>query len=282
MRPERPRRSFLYVPGDRSDRVAKALATGADAVLIDLEDAVAPAAKTEARRNAVAVALSRAVDGPALWVRVNPGAVGRDDLAALTAIGDCLDGLVLAKCEEPDWLDEVGATIGYRVRLSPLIESARAVRRLDALCSHASVDQCHLGEVDLLADLGVRSSSSSALLDHARVELVYASAAAGIRPPIGGVHPDLRDLAALERDCAILAELGFSGRPALHPTQVPVINAAFNARPEELDEARRLVAVYDVALAAGSGALTDEDGRMIDEAVVRRARRIVEQQATAR
>ncbi len=280
--PERPRRSFLYVPGDRADRVAKALTTDADAVLIDLEDAVAPAAKAEARRVAVAAAQSRAADGPALWVRINPGEVGRADLGELVAAADRLDGLVLAKCEEADWLDEVAAVFGHPVALSPLIESARAVRRLDGLCSHARVDQCHLGEIDLLADLGVRSSSTSNLLDHARAELVYASAAAGIRPPIGGVHPDVRDLAGLARDSAVLAGLGFGGRPALHPTQVALINAAFSASAEELHDARRLVALYDAALAAGRGAVTDDDGRMIDEAVVRRARRVLEQDGRSR
>ena len=267
-------RSFLYVPGDREDRVAKALAAGPDAVLIDLEDAVALSAKATAREVVVKALSGRSPQGPQVWVRINAGDVGRDDISALSPEADGLDGLVLAKCDDPAWLDEVGAAFPAPVPLSPLIESALAVRRLDGLCGHPRATQCHLGEIDLLADLGARPGANS-LLDYARHELVYASAAAGILPPIAGVFPAIRDLEALADDSARLARDGFAGRPALHPAQVPVINAAFRPSDAEIKEAASLVAYYDEALKRGRGAVSDESGRMIDEAVVRRARRLL-------
>jgi citrate lyase subunit beta/citryl-CoA lyase len=277
MESARPIRSFLYVPGDRPDRVAKALAAGADAVLIDLEDAVAPSAKDRAR--AVVLDLLRSLpDGaPPVWVRINAGDTGRTDLAAIGLESHRVVGLVLAKCDSTAWLDEVAAAVAPQVFLSPLVESASAIRSLGALCDHPHVYQCHLGEIDLLADLGARPGGAAALLAHARTELVYASAAAGIMPPIGGVHPDVRDLDALSAGSAALADLGFSGRPAIHPSQVPVINTAFTPSAAEVAAAADLVARYDGALARGVGAVAADDGVMLDEAVVRRARRMLQQ-----
>jgi len=140
------------------------------------------------------------------------------------------------------------------------------------LCAHPRVTQCHLGEIDLLAELGARAEAGPQLLSHAHAELLYASAAARILPPIGGVYTAFRDIEGFTADSARLAQLGFAGRPAIHPSQVPVINAAFRPSTEELGTAAALVASYDEALARGQGAVTDEQGRMVDEAVVRRAR----------
>jgi citrate lyase subunit beta / citryl-CoA lyase len=268
-------RSFLYVPGDRADRVAKAGHAGADAVLIDLEDSVALAAKEGARQVAVESLWNRSGEGPALWVRINAGEVGRADATALATEAAGLGGVVLAKCDDLGWLDEIAAMIPPPIPLSPLIESALGLRRLDALCAHPRVSQCHLGEIDLLGELGAHGDAGPQLLGHAHAELLYASAAAGILPPIGGVYTALRDLEGLAADSARLAELGFAGRPALHPSQVPVINAAFRPSADELAAAAALVASYDGALARGQGVVTDPQGRMVDEAVVRRARRLL-------
>jgi citrate lyase subunit beta / citryl-CoA lyase len=268
-------RSFLYVPGDRADRVAKAFDVGADAVLIDLEDSVALSAKETARRVALDSLSSRPGGGPVVWVRINSGEIGRLDAAALATESAALGGVVLAKCDELGWLDEMASTLPSSVPLAPLIESALGLRRLDALCAHPRVTQCHLGEIDLLAELGARAEVASQLLGHAHAELLYASAAAGILPPIGGVYAAFRDLEGFTADSVRLAHLGFAGRPALHPTQVPVINAAFRPSADELAAAAALVASYDEALARGQGVLTDEEGKMVDEAVVRRARQLL-------
>jgi citrate lyase subunit beta/citryl-CoA lyase len=268
-------RSFLYVPGDRADRVAKALRAGADAVLIDLEDSVALSGKEAARLVAVECLRDRSGAGPAVWVRINSGAVGRVDAAALATEAAHLAGVVLAKCDDLNWLDEIASTIPAPTPLSPLVESALGLRRLDALCAHPRVTQCHLGEIDLLAELGAHGDAGPQLLGHAHAELLFASAAAGILPPIGGVYADFRDLDGFAVDSTRLAQLGFGGRPAIHPSQVPVVNAAFRPSADELATAAALVASYDEALARGQGAVTDEGGRMVDEAVVRRARQLL-------
>jgi citrate lyase subunit beta/citryl-CoA lyase len=271
-------RSFLYVPGDRGDRVVKAFEAEADAVLIDLEDSVALSAKEVARNEAVEILRRQSPSGPAVWVRINSGELGRRDVAALATKAVCLAGIVLAKCDDPSWLDEIGTSMPLSVQLAPLIESALGLRRLDTLCAHPRVTQCHLGEIDLLSDVGAHDDVASQLLGHARAQLLYASAAAGIYPPIGGVYGAFRDLAGFAADSVHLAKLGFAGRPALHPSQVPVINTAFRPSPDEMTAAAALVAMYDEALASGRGAVTDDQGKMVDEAVVRRARQLLASQ----
>ncbi len=255
--------------------MSKAFASEADAVLIDLEDAVATSAKQLARDNVCRLLETSGAETSLPWVRINAGDVGRADLVALGIHSAHIAGLVLAKCDTVAWLDEVAAAVDDTVCLSPLIESAAAVRRIDALCAHPRVQQCHLGEIDLVADLGGRSAGAAVLVAHARFELVYASAASGILPPIGGVHPDIRDLDGLAETSGFLAELGFNGRPALHPAQIAVINAAFTPTADEVEAATRVVGRYDAATSAGIGAVADDDGSMLDEAVVRSARRVL-------
>ena len=138
--------------------------------------------------------------------------------------------------------------------------------------------QCHLGEIDLLADLGAYGDAGVQLLAHAHAHLLYASTAAKILPPIGGVYPAIRDLGGFAADSIRLAQLGFAGRPALHPSQVPVINEVFRPSADELAKAVEIIALYDEALARGRGAVNDERGKMVDEAVVRRARQVLARQ----
>jgi len=271
----RMNRSYLYVPGDRPERFAKAVASGADAVLIDLEDAVAPAARAPARAG-----LAQSVGGlqlgrVELWVRINAWPEADADLAALEPLAPMLAGVVLAKCESAAWLDEAAAQLPAAIGLAPLVESARALRRLDQLSEHPRVVQCHLGELDLVADLAASGRGAAALVDHARSELVVASASAGLLGPIGGVEPAIGDMPRLEQGCEVLAELGFGGRAAIHPSQVEAINRSFSPSPTAVDAAARLVAAYDAALDGGRGVVVGEDGKMIDEAVVRRARALL-------
>jgi citrate lyase subunit beta/citryl-CoA lyase len=272
-------RSFLYVPGDRPDRVTKAFASAADAVIIDLEDAVKPANKALARDTVCEAAAHRSGAGE-LWVRINSGAEGVLDLRALGGClassrsegSDAIDGLVLAKCDSVDWLDTVADTVRADVAFAPLIETARGVRALDAIVGHPRVSRCHLGEVDLLADLGGRLPGGAALLDAARVALVMASAAAGLDPPVGGVHLEIDDLAALSGSSVALADLGFGGRAVVHPSHCAPVNRAFSPSASEVAWAVDVLArLHD----SSSGAVRAADGSMLDEAVARRARRIV-------
>jgi citrate lyase subunit beta/citryl-CoA lyase len=265
-------RSFLYVPGDRPDRVAKAMASSADAVIVDLEDAVKPDRKDDAR--AVVRACAARTTGE-VWVRVGSGDDLPRDLAAVgvAASAGTVHGVVVAKCETIAVLDHVVAALGSGVAVAALIESARAVRRLDDLVAHPAVVQCHLGEVDLLAELGAHGDGGEDLLGHVRAELVLASVAAGCLAPIGGVHLAVDDLDALARTSRRLAESGFAGRAVIHPTHCDPVHTAFGPTAAEVAWARDVLDRWD---AATDGAIRAADGTMIDEAVVVRARRIVD------
>jgi len=261
-------RSWLYVPGDRPDRIAKAFASDADIVIIDLEDAVKPAAKADARAHTLAALTAEA--RPQRWVRLNSGDDGRHDLLSLAAAAHAPDGLVLAKCDTTAWVAEVAAALPG-VPLAPLVETAVAVRDLHALVAAPGVVLCHLGEVDLLADLGGRLPGGQPLLDHARHALVVASAAVGIDAPIGGVHLQIDDLEALATSSTTLADLGFGGRAVIHPAHCAAVNAAFSPSAADIEWARGVLAALDGA----AGAVRDAAGAMVDEAVARRARRIL-------
>jgi citrate lyase subunit beta/citryl-CoA lyase len=131
-----------------------------------------------------------------------------------------------------------------------------------------------IGELDLSAELGIEPSNTDALLP-LRMQVVVVSAALGLEPPLGPVSPDFRDLEGLRRESELLAGLGVGSRPAIHPAQVAVFNEVFSPSAEAVAEAGRLVELYEAALAEGRGAVTDDDGHMVDEAVVRVARRIM-------
>ena len=273
-------RSWLYVPGDRPDRITKALsgAIQADAVIVDLEDSVRLADRPQARRNLVEAATAHhpadQTERPALWVRINSDDQGRLDLDVIFTQPLAIAGLILAKCETSAWLDLVAASTPAGLALCPLIESALAVRQLDELCQHPSVQRCHLGEIDLLADLGGSPGQAEVLIGPARVALVYAAAAARISAPIGGVHTDVDDLVALATSSAHWQQLGFGGRAVIHPIHCETVNRSFSFSNAETAWATDLLAQANDHRA---GAFRATDRTMVDEAVLRRARRIVGQ-----
>ena len=277
-------RSYLFVPGDRSNMLAKVTGRGADAVIADLEDAVAPARKVIARETVAAWLAELRTPDCEVWVRVNSMPGLRDDDAALAASA-ALRGLVVPKIRTADELFELGAVLDGiegaaglpvgRTRLLPIIETARALRAVDEIAAAPRVHHLMIGEIDLGAELGVDPAATEAFMPF-RMEIVAASAAAGIAPPLGPVQADFRNLDELAADTRHLARQGFGSRPAIHPAQVPIINAAFTPGPDDVARARRLVEMYEEALGAGQGSATDEDGKMVDEAVVRVARRVLD------
>ena len=258
-------RSYLYVPADRPEMLAKSADRGADALIVDLEDAVAPSRKVEARR-----ALSDFLPGPAeTWVRVNnhPDLLA-DDVAASAGAA----GIVLAKAEPATLAQVVSIT---SLPLTPLIETAVGLLAAEEMASVTGVERLAIGEADLSAELGVTPGDDGVELLYARSKLVVASAAAGIDAPTGPVFTDFRDADGLGRSTEALARLGFGSRPAIHPAQVEVINEAFTPTPEQLVAARELIEAFEEALAAGAGAAAS-DGVMFDAAVVRQARRVLD------
>ncbi|MFJ8589993.1 HpcH/HpaI aldolase/citrate lyase family protein [Streptomyces sp. NPDC093598] len=257
--------TWLYAPGDRPDVVAKALTCGADVVVVDLEDAVAPGRKAYAR----AATADLLEDPPAVpvHVRVNPldGPWGEQDIAAL-ARAPGLSGLRLPKITSPAEVIHV-ARRAARADLYALLETALAVEQAYAIAgAHPHLRGIALGEADLRADLGVRDDSG---LDWPRSRVVVAARAAGLPPPSQSVHPDTRDLDALAASCAHGRALGFLGRAAIHPRQLPVIERAYLPTEAEIEQAETVIK----AAAAERGAQALPDGRFIDAAVVTAAQR---------
>lgn len=256
--------TWLYVPGDRPEVVTKALTSGADVVVIDLEDAVAPDRKSYARE-ATAERLTDAQPLP-VHVRVNAldGPHATADLTALTALPG-LSGLRLPKVTSPTQITRVAQATA--APLYALLETALAIERAyDIATSHPALHGIALGEADLRADLGVRDDTG---LAWPRSRVVVAARAAGLAPPPQSVHPDIRDLDGLAASCAHGRALGFLGRAAIHPRQLPVITHAYLPTDQEIEEAETILK----AATANEGAQALPDGRFIDAAVVAAAHR---------
>lgn len=292
-------RSYLYAPGTRPELLAKAYRAGADAVIFDLEDAVAPAEKGRARR-AVADAIGR-LAGPAaapdptpprrrpqLHVRINRGPGGYDepDLAAVAIPG--LDGLRLPKAVDPDevrwvgdWLDALEDRTGRTGRsgapclLYPTVESAAGVLRAGELAAaHPRVARLGFGAADFLADIGAPPDAGPGAAWWARSQLVLCSRAVGIAAPADGAYPRLDDDAGLRAAARNARELGFSGQSVIHPRQLRTVHQVFTPGPDEVAAARRLVAAFDAA--GRDGAALRHEGGFVDPAVVARARKLLE------
>jgi len=264
--------TWLYVPGDRPDRFDKALASGTDVVILDLEDAVLPAAKDRARDEVVRW-LADAPEGRC-EVRINPPGSPwhADDVAAL-ASARTLRAVRVAKVEQPDDLDAALATLDPGIRLHCLIETALGVERAFDIASCSSrIVGLGLGEADLRADLGVAGPQG---LLWARSRLVVACRAAHLAPPAMSVYTDVHDLDGLAAACEAAAAIGQLGASAVHPKQLPVIATAFLPSPEALARAERTVAEAESAAAEDRGVFVTASGALIDAAVVASARRIV-------
>jgi citrate lyase subunit beta / citryl-CoA lyase len=280
-------RSMLFVPGDRPERFAKAVASGADAVIFDLEDSVVPGHRPAARQ-AIARYLGSAERSVPLWVRVNP--VGSDDaLADLAAVMDLRpDGIVLPKArtgadvlEAGHWMDALEARAALApdsVGLIPLItESAAAVLNVSTFTTPPSrVRGLTWGAEDLAADLGAASNRADddrfdPAYVQARTACLLAAAAAGV-DAIDTVDTEIRDAAAIERRARDSRRQGFTGKMAIHPAQIEPIHAAFRPSDGEVEWAGRVLEAFRAAPDAGVLSL---DGRMLDKPHVRQAERII-------
>lgn len=274
-------RSFLYVPAVRPELFDKAVSGEADAVILDLEDAVPAPDKPRAREQLAAWldAHPHAPAGSEVWVRVNPDQLDQD-VAAAARPG--VTGLVVAAAEPETieraaaLLDDVEPTSGLApgaTQLVGLVETARGLLGLADMAAAPRLRAFGLGEVDLLADLRIeRRASTTTTIDGLRCRLVVHSAAAGLAPPLAPTSTAFRDLAGFRESSDHLFALGFRSRTAIHPAQVPVIHAALRPTDDELVEARQVLAAFD---AADGGITQDAEGHMVDAATVRRAREIV-------
>ena len=270
-------RSLLFVPGDRPDRMVKALGLGADALILDLEDSVAPANKADARRAIADFLSGHDRSGAHLFVRVNPIDSGyfEDDLAAILDAKP--DGLVLPKAEGAASVRHLAGRAGVPI-LPIATETPAAVFRMGEYSEVADkLAGITWGAEDLPAAIGAAASRDGQgdylpPYQLARSLTLFAAAAAGVEP-IETVYPNIQDLDGLQRIAEAAARDGFTGMMAIHPSQVPVINAAFTHTPAQVDHARAIVAAFDANPEAGALQL---GGKMIDAPHLKQARRILE------
>ncbi|QIN78485.1 CoA ester lyase [Rubrobacter marinus] len=266
-------RSYLFVPGDRPDRFEKAQGSGADVVVLDLEDAVAAGSKAGARE---AVAAWLSTERPAAYVRVNAASTGwlAEDLEAIAGCPG-LDGVMLPKAEGAQQIAEVRGYLPEDVGVLALVETALGVWEARAVAEAAGIQRLAFGSVDFMLDADIEGDGKELL--YARSRLVLASRVAGLRPPIDGVTTATDDAEKLASDVDDARLMGFGGKLCIHPRQIGAVNRGFVPGEEQVSWARR---VLD-GLPGEGGGVVQIDGEVVDRPMIERARTIVERAGTA-
>ncbi|WP_088279661.1 CoA ester lyase [Ideonella sp. A 288] len=258
--------AWLFVPGHRPDRFDKALAAGAQAVIIDLEDAVAPPDKVAARES-----LSRWLAGTSARVVLRLNSADSewfaDDLALVAS--PAVAAVMLPKAESVDTLAVVAAQ-RPGVALVPLVESAAGFANLRAIAAAPGVQRLAFGSIDFQVDMGMRDATEDELLPF-RAEFVLASRLGRIGAPLDGVTVAIDDAARLQHDVQRARRLGFGGKLCIHPKQVAAVHAGFAPGAHELAWAERVLQ----AAAQAAGAAVAVDGKMVDKPVILRAEAIL-------
>ena len=273
--------SFLFVPATQSERLPKALASGADLVIADWEDAVAPADKERARTAlADALAALPAPQRARLLVRINSEATpwfaaDLQALAQLTAQG--LAGAVVPKAERAQTLQAVARAAGPQAALVPLVESVAGLAAADALAAAPQVARLAFGHLDFQVDAGMACAEDEQELLPVRMALVLASRRAGLAAPIDGVTVDTRNPERMGRDAERARRMGFGGKLCIHPAQVPVLHAAFDPDEAAVTHAQRV----RQALEQAGGGVCVLDGRMVDAPVLAQAEQTLLRHARA-
>lgn len=267
--------TFLFVPGNRPERFAKALASGAGMVIVDWEDAVGPADKAAARAQLpVALAAFSEPERARLALRINAAGTPwhADDLVALRdLVRQGLRAVVVPKAEDVALLAPVAAAVGADAALLPLIESAAGLDAVRDIAAAPQVARLMFGHIDFQADLGLLCGPHEEELVPVRLAIVLASRRAGLPPPVDGVTTETQDMALLQAHAVRALRGGFGGKLCIHPAQVAAVHAAFAPTAEQLDWARRVEAGFEAA----QGGVFSVDGRMVDAPVVALARQLL-------
>lgn len=284
-----PLRTLLFVPANRDRMLQRALTSDADAIVVDLEDAVPSSEKAAARKSAARFIPRLAKAGQRVFVRVNGIQTGltRDDL--LAAVSGSLSAVVLPKTESPQDLRDLDVLLreaemahGVRpgdVATLPLIESALGVLRCEEILSGSDrVLGLSAGAEDYVYDLGVERSATA--LQHLRATIVQVCAAYSITP-IDTPYPEHTDEAGLLEEAQLAKSIGMKGKYVIHPDQVGPVNAVFSPSKDDVARAKAIVAAYDVAAKKGRGAISVE-GRMVDAPIAERARALIAADAAIR
>jgi citrate lyase subunit beta/citryl-CoA lyase len=275
----RPRRSVLYMPAANERALEKAKAIPADAIIFDLEDAVAPDAKDAARANAVAAASSTEYGNRELTIRCNglDTPWGRDDLAA--AAGSGAAAVVIPKVGSVAYLDEVSAILDAAgapasMRIWAMVETPTAIFDARAIAAHPRVNVLVMGTNDLARELraALGTTGRHPLVPHLATALAAAREADKII--LDGVYNDVKNLDGFRTECVQGFEMGFDGKTLIHPDQVPVCNDVWAPSEADIENARGLIAAFDEGIAQGKGVVTF-NGRMIENLHVANAQRLL-------
>ena len=262
--------TYLFVPGNRPERFGKAIASGADRVILDLEDAVAPADKAAAR-DAIARWMASAGDERLkVLIRINDSASEwhiTDVALAASVAASCV---MLPKCEAASQVATLLAALPNHTSVLPLIETARGLLALQEIAQADGVARLGFGSIDYMADLDIPADSPA--LHFAAAQLAIASRAAGLASPVAGVTPDL-DAAKVSADMAHARSLGFGAKMCIHPAQVAAVLAALAPSAQELAWAERVLKAWGT----GTSGAIQVDGKMVDRPVILKAGRIVAQ-----
>jgi citrate lyase subunit beta / citryl-CoA lyase len=277
-------RSLLFVPGHRREMIAQAAAAGADAVILDLEDGVAPGEKDAARRTVAAALDGSLPEHLVIFVRVNSTGSGLLDADLRGAARARMDGVCLPKCDSPADVqalaarlltveDRLGLPRG-RLRILALIETTRGVQNAAAVARESPrVWGVVFGAEDFTADAGLPRTREGTELAPARTAVSLAAHAAGVEA-IDGIFADFRDDAGLAADTAEARRLGYTGKTVIHPAQIAPVHRVLAPAADEIAKARRIVDAFEQAEAAGSGIVV-VDGAMVDRPVAVRAQRVL-------
>ena len=278
------RRSVLFSPGDQPALMRKAPGAGADVVVFDLEDAVAPARKPEARAAVNDVLTDESFDPECeVCVRVTPPDVAAsEDLAGVLAGSPRIDSVMLPKVADADDVAALASMLddhGVALDVIPIVESAAGVLHAEEIAAAGRTAAIAFGAEDLAADVGATRTEEGTEVLYAREHVVLAASAAGV-DAIDTIHADIEDTAGLREQTEFAIELGYDGKMAIHPAQVDVINNAFTPPSDRIEWAERVVAATEEAEAEGRGVFS-VDGEMIDAPLIAQAERVLERARAA-
>lgn len=261
-----PARSYLFVPGDRSERFDKALASGAHAVILDLEDAVTPARKSTARDD-----VARWLDAActAVFVRINPVGTPWHDEDCAVLMSPMVRGVMIPKAESRDDIASVAKRLRDDQEILPLIESATGHAHLQSIAEGPQVARLAFGTFDFMADTGIQEDAQA--LDAIRTQMVLASRLANLIAPIDGVSLAVDDAAAVRADALRSRRWGMGGKLCIHPAQVDAVNGSFAPTDAERAWALRVVQ----ALQSGALGAVAVDGKLVDRPIALRAQSIL-------
>lgn len=262
-------RSWLFVPATRPERFEKAATSGADRVIVDLEDAVVPESKVAAREALAQASLPQTVP---IYVRVNAHATEwfEEDVAVAAQLPAA--GIMLPKTEAAEQVGRVASALSGDKKVVPLVETAVGLWNVLEIARSPRVERLVFGAIDFQLDTGIRGDGAE--LAYARSRVVIASRVAGLAPPIDSISTSIDDEALVERESARAMSFGFAGRLCIHPAQVSPTNRAFMPSAEETEWAEGLMMALANQTGVGRGAFSYR-GAMVDRPIVERARRIL-------